>query len=248
MTLAGRRVLVTGGQRAAAKLSAALAARGAEAVALPLIELLPPSDPAPAAAAAAAIDAYDWIVFTSANGAEAFPARGRARIAAIGPGTAAAVGAPVDLVPAASKGEGLAEALLAAIPRGSRVLLPRAEVARDVVPDALRAAGIAVDVVAVYRTVPAARDRLAWLVAELRAGKLDALTLTSSSAVDALVAGLREGGNDLAVLGAVCLASIGPVTTATAEAHGLRIGVTAAEHTVEGLVAGLETYLGGAER
>lgn len=244
MTLAGRRVLVTSGHRAAAKLSSALAARGAAPVELPLIELLPPSDPAPVAAATAAIDAYDWLVFTSANGAEAFPARGRARIAAIGPGTAAAVGGPVDLVPASSKGEGLAEALVAAIPPGARVLLARAEVARDVVPDALRGAGIAVDVVAVYRTLPAAPDRMAWLATQLREGKLDAVTLTSSSAVDALVAGLRDG---LDLLGATCLASIGPVTTATAEAHGLRVGVTAAEHTVEGLVAALETYLGKAE-
>lgn len=244
MTLAGRRVLVTSGRRGAAKLSAALAARGAEPVGLPLIELLPPSDPAPAAAATAAIDVYDWIVFTSASGAEAFPARGRAKIAAIGPGTAAAVGGPVDLVPASSKGEGLAEALLATIPPGARVLLARAEVARDVVPDALRGAGIAVDVVAVYRTVPAAADRMAWLATQLREGRLDAITLTSSSAVDALVAGLPDGS---VLLASSCLASIGPVTTATAEAHGLRVGVTAAEHTVEGLVASLESFLGGTE-
>lgn len=246
MSLAGKRVLVTRASKQASKMTTLLTARGAVPVVVPMLELLPPSDPAPMAEALANVDRYDWIVFTSANGVEAVgPRLGRARIAAVGPGTAEAL-ARVDLVPAVHKGDDLAAELARTIAPGARVLVARAEVARDVVPDALRAAGCLVDVVAVYRTAPAPDlgERIDAVVAELAAGTLDAVTFTSSSTVDHLVAAL---GTNAGLLARTCVASIGPITTATAEAHGLRVDVTAGEHTVPGLVAALETYLAGVE-
>jgi uroporphyrinogen III methyltransferase/synthase len=175
----------------------------------------------------------------TAVGPEAL-ARATGKIAAVGPGTAAAL-PRVDLVPSVHKGDDLAIELARTIPPGARVLLARAEIARDVVPDALRAAGVVVDVVAVYRTEAAPRPRIDALVTELEEGRIDAITFTSSSTVDHLVAALGPRAD---VLGRVCLASIGPITTATAEKHGLRIAVTAREHTVPGLVAALEEHFG----
>ncbi len=242
MSLAGKRVLVTRASRQASKMTKLLAERGAVAVVVPMLEVLPPSDPAPMTEARAEVDRYDWIVFTSANGVEAFgPGLGRAKIAAVGPGTAQAL-ARVDLVPAVHKGDDLAAELARTIPPGARVLVARAEVARDVVPDVLRAAGYLVDVVAVYRTVAVSdlADRIASVIAELEAGTLDAVTFTSSSTVDHLVAAL---GPCAGLLERTCVASIGPITTATAEQHGVRVDVTAPEHTVPGLVTALETYL-----
>ena len=242
MSLAGKRVLVTRASRQANKMTTLLAARGAVAVVVPMLEMLPPSDPARLAEARAEVDRYDWIVFTSANGAEAFgPGLGRAKIAAVGPGTAQAL-ARVDLVPAVHKGDDLAAELARTIPAGARVLIARAEVARDVVPDGLRAAGCLVDVVAAYRTAapPDLAERIEAVKAELAAGTLDAVTFTSSSTVDHLVAAL---GPQKGLLARTCVASIGPITTATAAQHGLRVDVTAAEHTVPGLVAALETRL-----
>ena len=165
---------------------------------------------------------------------------------AIGPGTAAAlarVGVRADVVPEEFRGEAAAAAILAAHGgpiAGARVLLPRAAVARDVLPDTLRKAGAVVDVVPVYRTVPpepADRERLRALLA---AREVDVVTFTSSSTVDNLVGAL---GDDAArLLEPLVVASIGPITTDTARRHGLRVAVTAAEYTVDGLIAALTRH------
>lgn len=170
--LFGKRVLVTRARDQAGSAAALLAERGAEPVVVPTIELRPPPDVAPMREALAAIaERYDWVAFTSANGvrhawneivrqgrdARAF---GRARLAAIGPGTELALtehGLRADVVATEFKGEGLAAELLAAIERtggGRRVLVARALKAREALPEALLGAGCKVDVVAVYETVP----------------------------------------------------------------------------------------------
>ncbi len=164
------------------------------------------------------------------------------RIACIGPGTArelAAHGIVADLVPPRF----VAESLLDAFPRpdaaGLHVLLARAETARDVLPDGLRAAGYDVDVVAVYRTVPAA-PAAADLEA-VRAGRVDAVTFTSSSTVDHfcdLVGTFDSSG--------VAIISIGPITSDTAVARGLRVDAEADPHDIDGLVAAVLQVLGGA--
>ncbi|MFO0658349.1 MAG: uroporphyrinogen-III synthase [Polyangiaceae bacterium] len=144
---------------------------------------------------------------------------GKAKIAAIGPGTAAALksrGARADVMAKEFRGEGLAEALLSS-PRTTpfRVLIPRALVAREALPETLRAAGAEVDVVPAYMTVTPDSKTIAPLREALSRNEIDLITLTSSSTVEHLVEMLGSDANEL--LSKVTLASIGPITTATAE-------------------------------
>ncbi|MCU4183154.1 uroporphyrinogen-III C-methyltransferase [Acidiferrimicrobium sp. IK] len=244
--LLGRRVVVTRAPGQASQLSTRLRDLGARPVEVPAIALAPPSDGGAALAAAVGAlgdDAYDWAVFTSANAVHAVfelvrDARsfGRASVAAIGPGTAdalAARGVVADLVPARSIAESLLEAFPDPPAPGSRVLLPRAKIAREVLPDGLRGAGWDLDVVEAYQTVPATPDP-ALLDA---AASADAICFTSASTVT----------NYLAAAGASRLppvvASIGPVTTAAATAAGVAVTVEAAEHTIAGLVDALSGAL-----
>lgn len=253
--LSGRRVLVTRAREQAGATATLLRERGADAVLMPTIEIHAPSDPGPMIDALAALERYAWVVFTSANGVERTwvelrrqgrDARsfGRAKIAAIGPGTAAALeryGLAADVVAKDHKGEGLAAELVAAIGGDRpRVLLARAEVARDVVPDALRQAGCEVDVVAVYKTRSPPRPLLEGVSALLEAGEIDVVTFTSSSTVEHLCDALEARAAEL--LAKTCVASIGPITSDTAKRRGLRVDVTADEHTVPGLVFGIEKY------
>jgi uroporphyrinogen III methyltransferase/synthase len=257
--LFGWRVLVTRPRGQEHGLSRALRDAGAEPIAIPTIRIAPPEDPGPLRRAAHQAGDYDAVVFTSANGVGAFfgalaetggDARrlGRARVAAIGPATAEALadrGVRADVVPAEFRGEAAAAAILADLgdrARGARVLLPRALVAREVLPEVLRGAGARVDVVPAYRTLgPDAADaeRLRSLLA---AREVDAVTLTSSSTAERLCEALGGPGPAAAALDGVTLASIGPITTATAERLGLRVAVSAAEYTAPGLLAALEAH------
>jgi uroporphyrinogen III methyltransferase/synthase len=237
--LFGVRVVVTRAREQASELSARLRDLGALPIEVPAIEIAEPADGgAGLRAALATLPGYDWVVFTSVNTVERVlrevqDARrfGWARVAAIGPGTADALRARslvADLVPERFVGEALVEAF----PAGpGRVLLPRAAVARDVVPEGLRAKGWEVDVVEAYRTVPAASPASAGSVSEA-----DAITFTSSSTVTYFL------GSGLPVPPVV--ACIGPVTAQTAEEQGLKVDVVAAEHTIEGLVSALRNRLG----
>jgi uroporphyrinogen III methyltransferase/synthase len=250
-------VLVTRAGEQAGSTAALLRAQGAEAVVVPTIEIVPPGDPAPLAKAIGDLraGAYAWVAFTSANGVErtwqAIEATGGdaqvfgvARLAVVGPATAQALaghGLRVDVVAEELRGEGLAAAMLAAMKvegevRG-RVLLPRAARARDALPDALRAAGCAVDVVAAYETRPVTGAAVESLAIELEAGRLDAVTFTSSSTVDNLCDAL--GPRAVSLLGHARLASIGPLTSETARSRGLRVDVEAQESTVAGLIRAL---------
>jgi uroporphyrinogen III methyltransferase/synthase len=257
--LFGKRVLVTRARDQAGGTAALLRERGAEAIVVPTIEIHPPSDPAPLAAAIVVLraGAYEWVAFTSANGVDrtwdALDAAGAdarafaaAKIAAIGPATARAIerrGLRPDLVATEFRGEALADALLKAPGSGrARVLLARAAVARDVLPETLRAAGWQVDVVAAYETRPTSNDVVEKLTRELAAGRIDAVTFTSSSTVDNLCDLL---GPDAAQrLAGARTASIGPITTATALGRGLRVDVTARAYTVPGLIDALEASYG----
>lgn len=235
--LFGRRVVVTRTRAQASQLSAALREQGAEPIEIPVIEILDPSDGGAALQRAAArLGTYDWVVVTSPNGAErllaAVPdarAFGTALVAAIGPGTAAALAAGnirADLLPE----QFVAESLLDALPAGpGRLLLARAEVARDVLPDGLRARGWEVDVVDAYRTVAAA------VTDEQRAaiGTADIVTFTSSSTVERF---LEAVGADAVPPTVAC---IGPVTADAARKHGLTVDVEASVHTVDGIVQAL---------
>jgi uroporphyrinogen III methyltransferase/synthase len=256
--LFGRRVLVPRPVEQGKHTAMAVRARGAEPVLEPLIRIAPPPDAERLRRAVLEASTYDWVVFTSANGVERFFAAlrevsrdarafGSARVAAIGPKTAAELetrGVVADLVAKDFVGEGLARDLLAMGPAG-RVLVARALVARDVLPDALRAAGAEVDVVAAYETLPA-DEAGASLRRRLDGGELDVVLLTSSSTVSELVA--RLGRDAATLLSRVTLASIGPVTTKTAEDLGLRVDVTADVYTVDGLLDALERHFLGASQ
>jgi uroporphyrinogen III methyltransferase/synthase len=257
-SLAGRRIVVTRAREQAGDLVRALERRGAEVITAPTIRIEPLTDLQPLRAALADLSRYGWIVFTSRNTVDIvcdrMPAWGlepaslsRAAIAAIGPATAAALarcGAPPALVPERY----VAEAVVAAMARvaelaGTRILLPRALDARDALPDGLRARGAVVDVIPVYRTVPATGDGSA-LAREILAGRYDAITFTSSSTVRHFVTLV---GRAAATSGRFATAVIGPVTAATARELGVRVDVEAAEYTAPGLVAALERHFHGEE-
>ncbi|MCU1448079.1 MAG: uroporphyrinogen-III synthase/uroporphyrinogen-III C-methyltransferase [Acidimicrobiales bacterium] len=235
--LFGRRVVVTRAREQASELVHRLRDLGAETVEVPAIVVGPASDDGEALRdAARRVRTFDWVAFTSANAVERFCAElpdarafGDTRVAAVGPGTSAALarfGVHADLVPERS----IAEALAEAFPAGSgRVLVPQAAAARDVVSDELGAKGWRVDVVEAYRTVPA--EPSPTVLAE--AGKADAITFTSSSTVTNY---LRAAGLDAVPPLVAC---IGPITAETARAAGLGVDVVAGEHTVEGLVRAL---------
>jgi uroporphyrinogen III methyltransferase / synthase len=237
--LFGRRIVVTRAREQASDLAARLRALGAQPIEVPTIRIGAPADAGEAlrkAAAALAAGEYTWVVFTSPRAVEqVMPLLRDARVlagtgvAAIGPGTAAALrsrGVAADVVPS----EYVAESLLEALPAGAgRVLLPRAAVARDVLPDGLRARGWEVDVVEAYRTEPEVPSD----AARAAAAAADAITFTSSSTVT----------NYLAVAGRdavpALVACIGPVTAATARSAGLAVDLVADTHTIAGLVAAL---------
>jgi uroporphyrinogen III methyltransferase/synthase len=235
--LFGSRVVVTRAREQASDLVERLRELGAETVEVPAIVVSEPADGGAALErAAAGLPEYDWVAFTSANAVERFcvhlhdaRAFAGARVAAIGPGTAAALrrfGVVADLVPERYVAESVAEAF----PFGSgRVLLPRAAVARDVLPESLRAKGWRVDVVEAYRTETVEPSP----AAAAEAGKADAITFTSSSTVTNY---LRSFGLDAVPPVVAC---IGPVTAATAEDAGLHVDTVAEEHTIDGLVQAL---------
>jgi uroporphyrinogen III methyltransferase/synthase len=243
--LFGRRVVVTRAREQASELRSRLEAVGADVVELPAIEIEPVDVTVPD------LSRYEWLVFTSANGVTHFFDRGLAssgldaralvgaRIAAIGPGTAAALterGVRADLVPDRFVAEALLDAFPAPAQPSPRVLLARAELARDVLPAGLEEKGYEVDVLPVYRTRPGAPDPD--VLDRVRRGEVDAITFTSSSTVTNLcdLLGSPPDPQPLVV-------SIGPVTSKTALERGLRVDVEAEEHTIDGVVDALVAAL-----
>jgi uroporphyrinogen III methyltransferase/synthase len=261
--LFGRRVVVTRARAQASELVERLAELGAATVEAPAIVVRDPADGGAALRAAAGrLATYDWVVVTSPNGARRLLAAvraaggdarsfGRAKVAAIGPGTAdelAAGNLVADLVPPQFVAESLVEsfpdaARPAGMPAGEpvgpgdgwrqgrgRVLLARAALARDVLPEGLRAKGWHVDVVEAYRTEPVPLDE-----ATARAiAEAEVVTFTSSSTVTNFLAALRDA--PLPTAPPPVVAAIGPVTAATAREAGLDVAIEASVHTVEGLV------------
>jgi uroporphyrinogen III methyltransferase/synthase len=260
--LFGRRVLVPRPAGQAERTAQALRERGAEPRVVPVIEIAPAPDPAPLEAACARLSSYDWVLFTSANGVERLfsalrragrdaRAFGTAKIGVIGPRTAEALerfGVRADRVAEEHVGEGLARAITlvggAPAPPTAplRVLILRALVARDALPNLLREAGAEVDVVAAYETRPAAPGPKS-LVELVETRAVDTVLFTSSSTVTATVERLGPHAREL--LGALIVASIGPITTRTAEELGVRVDVTATTYTVDGLLDALERYFDG---
>jgi uroporphyrinogen III methyltransferase/synthase len=226
--------------------------RGAVPVHVPTIEIGPPDDPSALARAARELRSYDMVAFTSANGVAAFfraldeagrdaRAFGDTKVASIGPGTHAALEArsiSADVEPDEHRGEGLARAILDMGPK--RVLLPRAAVAREVLPEMLRDAGIHVDVIEAYRTRKPSPEQLALGRERLRAEPPDAITFTSSSTVENFVELFPDAIQESAVV-----ASIGPITSETCRRLRVRVDVEASPYTLPALIDALEKTFSG---
>jgi uroporphyrinogen III methyltransferase/synthase len=247
--LFGRRVVVTRARTQAGELSADLEKLGAEVHEFPTIEINPPADFGPLDAAIRDLDSFSLIVFTSVNGVEAFLKRLQhhgldlralprdAKVAAIGPATAERIeraGLRVDVVPEEYRAEALIEALGTQPLAGERVLIPRAKVAREVLPEKLREAGAEVVVPPAYESVPSSGGKEE-VSLRLQSGEIDCVTFTASSTVENFVGafGAEEAARLLAGTRVAC---IGPITADTARRYGLRVDAEGKEYTIPGLI------------
>jgi uroporphyrinogen III methyltransferase/synthase len=244
LPLFGRKIVVTRAADQSAELCDRLRSLGADPQELPVIALEPPTDPAPLDRAIENLARYDWLIFTSVNGVRFFLERLdqsrhdlrclKARICAIGPATRQAIEdlhLKVDLMPEEYVAESLVKAFASEDLAGKKMLLPRAAVARDVIPVDLAKLGAQVDVVEAYRNVvpPGAPARAREIFASEK--RPDWITFTSSSSVKNLLA---ITGRE--VLEGVRIASIGPVTSSTLCAHGLQPTAEARQFTIDGLI------------
>lgn len=249
--LAGLTVLVTRARAQAGKLVRELEDLGAAVLAMPVIETLDPDDWSPVDAAIDSLATYDWVVFTSANAVDrfmaridsrgaAFPGAGEIRVAAVGPATAERCrsrGIEPDYVPDEAIAEGLIDGFeQLGLGVGTKVLLPRALVAREILPETLRSRGAVVDVAPVYRTVAVEPD--AGVIEAVASGGVDAVTFTSPSTVRSFFAAL-DGTPAAERARGLMLGSIGPVTSAAMRELGLDVFAEAAEHTASGLAHAL---------
>jgi uroporphyrinogen III methyltransferase/synthase len=246
--LSGKRIVVTRARIQAGELARRLVALGAQVVDFPTIEIVPPNDFGPLDRAIEELETYQWLFFTSVNGVDSFFSRLRLlrkgiqalenlRVVAIGSETARRLeseGIRVDFVPAKFQAEGIIEGLKSAEVRDSRILIPRAAKAREILPAALRQWGAWVDVVEAYKTVLPENCQVD-LRKQLQQRRIDMITFTSSSTVSNFA--LLFAGHDLAeLLEGITIACIGPITGQTVIDHGLRAEVVATEFTIPGLV------------
>jgi uroporphyrinogen III methyltransferase/synthase len=252
--LFGRRIVVTRSREQAGELVDMLEERGAEAIQAPTIRVAPAEDTAALDRACADAGAYNWIVFTSANAVDYFMQRVMAngdvrdlkgvRLCAIGPSTAqriARFGLRVDVTPDEANSEAITDALRAVgTLKGARILLPRADIAREVLADQLRDAGADVSEVTAYRTVlgETERDADQDIYRMLLEGKIDAITFTSASTVKnfAKIFGEEQAAD---LLRTTVVASIGPVTAEAAQQLGITTTVMPERYTIPDLVDAL---------
>ena len=244
LPLYGRTVVVTRAAEQAGGLAARLRQLGARVIEWPTIAIGPAASYAALDGAIARLESYDWLIFTSVNGVRCFVERLdgsqrdwralRGRLCAIGPATRRALEQlhlKVDVTPAEYVAESLLEAFSKDDLTGKRVLLPRAAVARDVIPEELRRRGALIDVVEAYRTGMPEQAR------QPLPAKPDWITFTSSSTVRNFVEAQGVG-----VLEGVSIASIGPVTSETVRQYGLTVTVEAKPYTIDGLLNTLIQY------
>jgi uroporphyrinogen III methyltransferase/synthase len=254
--MSGKRILITRPSHQAEEFRRRLTAFGAEVIAFPAIEIRDPSSWEALDRAIHNIEVYQWLVFTSVNSVEKFFSRYRQlgsdlrdlkgiRIATIGSATEKAVaerGLKVEILPDEFRAEGLLQSLKGKVLKGSRILIPRAKVARDILPVELEKQGAQVEVVDAYETTPprAGRERLELIVDER---PLDMIVFTSSSTVTNMVemvkpSTLRE------TLKQTAIAAIGPITKQTAESQGLEVQVQPSQYTIPALVDAIVSFYG----
>ncbi len=239
-----KRIIVTRPRAQADGFLDGLRVAGFEPICLPVIEIQPMDENAELDRALANLDQYQWVVFTSVNGVEVvlgrLPAGTRLpRVAAIGPKTASAL-RKRGVIPEFVPDEYVAESILPGLGdvRGRKVLLPRAEIARKALPEAIRAAGGTAHEIAVYRTLPAKLDAAG--LQALRQG-VDWLTFTSPSTVENFLEVVRAAGLDpLRLPGRPRIACIGPITEQAAREAGFDVALVAKDYTTEGLIRALK--------
>jgi uroporphyrinogen III methyltransferase/synthase len=247
--LFGARVLVTRAESQAAPTVEKLAELGAEVVAAPAIEIVPPESYAALDEAVAALPRYRLVALASANavrvlwdrlGLAGLDARALAgkRLAAVGPRTAEALlacGLRADVVAGEASAEGLAAALAGVGPDDGPALAPRAAEGRETLVESLRSRGLAVDAPAAYRSRPVPPERLAWVGERLAAGTIDAVTFGSPRTAQALLAALP----DPRLLDRVLVGAVGPTTARALGEAGVRVDVVPAEHSFDALCLAL---------
>jgi uroporphyrinogen III methyltransferase/synthase len=260
--LKGRTVMVTRPLAQSEEITSLLEHLGASVIHCPTIEVVEPADRASIDSAIDRLESYDWIIFTSSNGVEFFFRRlierrkgaidlpPRLITFAIGPATARALKAAcgrADLVAAESKAEGALRAIIDHLGgqerlRGLRFLIPRAQIAREVLPVELGRLGAVVDAIETYRTVRPNLDSDA-LVQLFRERRIDAVTFTSPSTVSnfAHLVGMK---NLSALFESVAVACIGPVTAQAAAEHGIRGVIQPQDYNAVALVAALADAIG----
>jgi uroporphyrinogen-III synthase len=248
--LQGKRVVITRPRHQTAEFAAALQEAGAQVVLFPVIEIGPVEDTTALDHALLKLHCYDWLILTSVNGVDALWERMNelklekvpvgVRVAAIGPKTAEALqehGVVPEFVPP----EYVAEAIVPGLGdlRGRWALLPRADLARPALAEAICDAGGVAHEIASYHTLPAAPDPQG--LQALRSG-VDVLTFTSSSTVRNFVSLTTAAGMDpLHLPGDPLVACIGPITAATARQSGFEVSLVAEEYTTQGLLEALKT-------
>jgi uroporphyrinogen III methyltransferase/synthase len=253
--LFGKRILVTRSRSQSSELSEMVSALGGESIEFPVIRLVEPKQGDAFNEALQSISAFDWVIFTSVNGVKYFFERIRkqkidirqmanARLAAIGPKTALALeekGLLVESIPEEYKAEALIEHLRPLVKGKEKILLPRADIAREVLAVELREMGCDVTEVDAYDTKIDATNAHE-IVKMLQRKQIHVITFTSSSTVRNFVHALRLATTDVeTVLQHTQIACIGPITAKTAESLGLKVNVVAKEYTIDGLVQAVQT-------
>ena len=259
--LDGKTVMLTRPPAQSVEMTARLADLGARVIHCPTIEITEPTTWEPLDAAIAHLESYDWLIFTSANGVEFFfrrlaEKRGSSSLAphlrtcAVGPATARALVSAcgrADVTATESRAEGVLAALVEALGSvghfaGLRLLLPRARVARDLLPEELTRLGAHIDAVEAYQTLRPDVDR-ADLIRRVTDNRIDAVTFTSPSTVANFAALI--GNEDLSdLLRGIVVASIGPVTTEALRAHGVTEILQPQAYNAVALVEALVEALG----
>lgn len=250
--LFGKRILVTRPRAQAHELSNLLIAYGGEPIECPTLDILPPECWDDVDRAIDALPTYDWLIWTSINGVQAFLNRLRAqgkdirwlagvRVCCIGPRTAeeaARYGIVADLVPKEYQAEGIVDALGAIDLHGKRVLIPRAAVARDLLPKALQQMGAEVTVATVYRAEPS-KSESDRIKAELKQGDIHYVTFASSSTVRNFCRWFASTEELQEAMAHTTIACIGPITAETVQDEGLPVHIMAEENTIPALVEAL---------
>ncbi len=252
LPLQGKRIVITRAESQAAQFAQKLSAQGAEVLSFPTIAFVEPASWEAVDEALNNLSRYDWLVLTSTNGVKFFWKRlellglttdlnGKPKVCAIGKATAEALSrrnVRVDLIPQEFKAEGAIESLVAASGgpekiKGMRILLPRAQMAREVLPVELGKLGVQVDVVEVYQTVRPSVETACWQTLFLN-GQVDVVTFTSASTVNHFAEMFPEVSIS-ELLQHTTVACIGPITTEAAQKLGIIVHIQPTEYTTDAL-------------